>query len=81
MVGLAGPGAPLASALPASAVNAGIAFGAFAGGLAIDGGGVPFAVVTGIAIAVAAIAVAWATSFLRAPAAASVTDTESVATR
>ena len=47
VVGLAGPGAPLASALPASAVNAGIAFGAFAGGIAIDGGGVPFAVVTG----------------------------------
>ena len=32
VVSLAGPGAPLASALPASAVNAGIAFGAFAGG-------------------------------------------------
>ena len=61
VVSLAGPGAPLASALPASAVNAGIAFGAFAGGIAIDGGGVPFAVITGIAIAVAAIAAAWAT--------------------
>ena len=67
VVSLAGPGAPLASALPASAVNAGIAFGAFAGGIAIDGGGVPFAVITGIAIAVAAIAAAWATSLLRRP--------------
>ena len=81
VVSLAGPGAPLASALPASAVNAGIAFGAFAGGIAIDGGGVPFAVITGIAIAVAAIAAAWATSLLKAPVAASVTDTESLATR
>ena len=41
VVSLAGPGAPLASSLPASAVNAGIAFGSFAGGIAIDGGGVP----------------------------------------
>ena len=81
VVSLAGPGAPLASALPASAVNAGIAFGAFAGGIAIDGGGVPFAVIIGIAIAVAAIAAAWATPLLKAPVAASVTDTEPLATR
>lgn len=81
VVGLAGPGAPLASSLPASAVNAGIAFGSFAGGIAIDGGGVPFAVITGIVIAVAAVAAAWATSFLRAPVAASVPDTEPLATR
>ncbi|TYL52908.1 MFS transporter [Agromyces mariniharenae] len=73
VVSLAGPGAPLASSLPASAVNAGIAFGAFAGGLAIDGGGVRLAVVAGIAIAVVAIAAAWATSALRPTAAASVT--------
>lgn len=81
VVKLAGPGGPLASSLPASAVNAGIAFGSFAGGMAIDGGGVPFAVVTGIVIAVAAIAAAWATSFLKAPVAASVPDTQSVAIR
>ena len=81
VVALAGPGAPLASSLPASAVNAGIAFGAFAGGMAIVGAGVPFAVITGIVIAVAAIAVAWATSFLTAPVAASVPDTEPLATR
>ncbi|HEU0182238.1 MAG TPA: MFS transporter, partial [Agromyces mariniharenae] len=72
VVSLAGPGAPLASSLPASAVNAGIAFGAFAGGLAIDGGGVRLAVVAGIAIAVVAIAAAWATSVLKPAVAASV---------
>ena len=81
VVGLAGPGAPLASSLPASAVNAGIAFGSFAGGMAIDGAGVPFAVVTGIVIAVAAVAAAWATSLLTAPVAASVPDTSPLATR
>jgi len=79
VVNLAGPGAPLASSLPASAVNAGIAFGSLAGGLAIDGGGVPVAVVMGIVIAVAAVAAAWATSFLKAPVAASVP--EPLATR
>ncbi len=81
VVSLAGPGAPLASSLPASAVNAGIAFGAFAGGIAIDGGGVQLAVIAGIVIAVVAIAVAWATSFLKTPVAASVPDTEPLATR
>ena len=81
VVSLAGPGAPLASSLPASAVNAGIAFGAFAGGIAIDGGGVELAVIAGIVIAVVAIAVAWATSFLKTPVAASVPDTEPLATR
>ncbi|MGW4928315.1 MFS transporter [Agromyces sp. NPDC004153] len=74
VVSLAGPGAPLASSLPASAVNAGIAFGAFAGGLAIDGGDVRLAVVAGIAIAVVAIAAAWATSALKPAVAASVTE-------
>ncbi len=74
VVSLAGPGGPLAASLPASAVNAGIAFGSFAGGVAIDAGGIPFAVVTGIGIAVVAIAAAWATSFLTAPAGASAPD-------
>ena len=42
VVELAGPGGALAASLPASAVNAGIALGAFAGGRAIDlGGGRP----------------------------------------
>lgn len=68
VVSLAGPGGPLAASLPASAVNAGIAFGSFAGGIAIDAGGVGFAVVTGIGIALVAIAAAWVTSFLKVPA-------------
>ena len=79
VVSLAGPGAPLAASLPASAVNAGIAFGAFAGGLAIDGGGVRLAVVAGIAIAVTAIAAAWATSALKPAVAASGTEAAAAA--
>lgn len=66
VVGLAGPGAPLASALPASAVNAGIAFGSYGGGVAIARGGVPDAVAAGAAVAVLAVAAAVATGFLRA---------------
>jgi MFS transporter, DHA1 family, inner membrane transport protein len=81
VVSLAGPGGPLAASLPASAVNAGIAFGSFAGGIAIDAGGVAFAVVTGIGIAVLAIAAAWATSFLKAPAPAEASTPESPALR
>ncbi|MBM7503751.1 MFS transporter [Agromyces aurantiacus] len=72
VVALAGPGAPLASSLPASAVNAGIAFGAFAGGVAIDTGGVQLAVLAASVIAVAAVAAAWATSALKPAAATSV---------
>jgi len=64
VVSLAGPGAPLASSLPASAANVGIAFGAFAGGVAIDGGGVSAAVITGATLAFLAIAAARTTSFL-----------------
>ena len=70
VVALAGPGAPLASSLPASAVNAGIAFGSYAGGLAIGGGGVPAAVVAGAGFAVLAVVAAWATSYLQPTAAA-----------
>lgn len=65
VVALAGEGAPLAASLPASAVNVGIAVGAFAGGLAIDLAGVAAAVVAGVALAVVAIVVAGATSRLR----------------
>lgn len=69
VVGLAGPGAALAASLPASAVNAGIALGGAAGGLAIDLAGIPAAVGTGLAVAVLAIATAVATSRLEpAPA-------------
>lgn len=81
VVGLAGPGAPLASSLPASAVNAGIAFGAFAGGLAIDGGGVRLAVVAASVIAVVAVAAAWATSGLKPADAASARLATDAATR
>jgi DHA1 family inner membrane transport protein len=70
VVSLAGPGAPLASSLPASAVNAGIAFGSYAGGVAIAGGGVPAAVVVGACVAASAVAAAWATSHLQPTAAA-----------
>lgn len=65
VVSLAGPGAPLASSLPASAVNAGIAAGAVAGGVAFIAGGVAAAVVTGAAIAVLAVAAAWTTGSLQ----------------
>ncbi|MCM3778423.1 MFS transporter [Microbacterium hydrocarbonoxydans] len=67
VVGLAGVGGPLAASLPASAVNVGIALGAFAGGVAIDIAGVTLAVVTGLGIAIIAIVAAWATSLLRVP--------------
>jgi MFS transporter, DHA1 family, inner membrane transport protein len=65
VVSLAGPGAPLASSLPASVVNAGIAGGAYAGGLAITVSGVPAAVLTGALVAAGSVAVAWATSLVK----------------
>jgi MFS transporter, DHA1 family, inner membrane transport protein len=64
VVSLAGPGAPLASSLPASAVNVGIALGSYAGGVAVAGAGVHAAVVTGSVVGVLAIGVAWATGAL-----------------
>ncbi|GAA2130038.1 MFS transporter [Streptomyces synnematoformans] len=67
VVSLAGPGGGLAQALPASAINAGIAFGAFAGGVAIDRFSVPAAVLTAVGIAVAAVTVAAATRHLTPP--------------
>ena len=74
IVGLAGPGAPLASSLPASAVNVGIAAGSFAGGAAIDRAGIAAAVVTGAVIAALAVVAAWSTSHLRAPASVAAPD-------
>ncbi|TYP90612.1 MFS transporter [Blastococcus xanthinilyticus] len=65
---LAGPGGPLASALPASAVNAGIAVGSLAGGAAIEVAGVRAAVLTGAVVAALAIAGAWLTRGLVPPA-------------
>jgi DHA1 family inner membrane transport protein len=72
VVRLAGPGAPLASSLPASAVNLGIAGGSIAGGAAIGVGGVSSAVIVAIPIAVVAVTAAWKSSALRPPTAAPV---------
>jgi DHA1 family inner membrane transport protein len=68
VVSLAGPGGQLAQSLPASAANIGIAFGSFAGGVAIGSFTASSAVIAGLIIAVIAIVVAWATSFLKPPA-------------
>jgi DHA1 family inner membrane transport protein len=67
VVSLAGPGGALAQSLPASAANAGIAFGSVAGGVAIGGYSASSAVIAGLAIAVIAIPVAWATGLLKPP--------------
>jgi MFS transporter, DHA1 family, inner membrane transport protein len=67
VVALAGPGGELAQSLPASAINLGIAFGSFAGGVAVDRFGAAEAVLTGLTIAGVGIAVAWATSHLTPP--------------
>lgn len=67
VVSLAGPGGALASSLPGSAINVGIAAGSLAGGLAISGSDVSAPLITGLIIAVLAIPAAWATSFLKPP--------------
>jgi MFS transporter, DHA1 family, inner membrane transport protein len=67
VVSLAGPGGALAQSLPASAANVGIAFGSFAGGVAIGRFSASAAVLTGLIIAVVAVVVAWATSYLKPP--------------
>jgi DHA1 family inner membrane transport protein len=70
VVSLAGPGKDLAATLPASAVTAGIAVGALAGGWAVSGHGPSGAVVTGLIICAVALPLSWITSFLKPPAAA-----------
>jgi len=67
VVTLAGPGGPLAQSLPASAVNLGVAFGSFAGGVALGTFTTSAAVLTGLVIAIIAVPVAWATSRLEPP--------------
>jgi MFS transporter, DHA1 family, inner membrane transport protein len=67
VITLAGPGGQLAQSLPVSAANVGIAFGALAGGIAIDHYSASATVITGLIFAVVTIAVAWGTSFLRQP--------------
>jgi DHA1 family inner membrane transport protein len=68
VVSLAGSGGGLAQSLPASAANLGIAFGSFAGGVAIGAFTASAAVLTGLVIAVIAVVIAWATGFLTPPA-------------
>lgn len=67
VVSLAGPGGQLAQSLPASAINAGIAFGATAGGIAIGAYTATATVITGLIIAVFAVAAAVATRNLTPP--------------
>jgi DHA1 family inner membrane transport protein len=66
-VSLAGPGGPLAQSLPSSAANLGVAFGSFAGGIAVGTFDTSAAVIAGLLIALIAIPVAWATSFIGPP--------------
>ena len=67
VVALAGPGEELAQSLPASAINLGIAFGSFAGGVALGAFTTSAAVLTGLVIAIVAVPVAWATGRLNPP--------------
>jgi DHA1 family inner membrane transport protein len=67
VVTLAGPGAGLASSLPASATNVGIAVGSAAGGVAISDFGPSAPVLTAAIIGVVGIVLAWATSYLKPP--------------
>ncbi len=69
VISLAGPGGALAQSLPASAINVGIAFGSYAGGVAIGSFTASAPVITGLIIAVISIVAAWATSYLKPPAA------------
>jgi DHA1 family inner membrane transport protein len=62
---LAGPGRDLAATLPASALNAGIALGALAGGWTLDAHGAGGPVITGLVAVAVALPAAWATSALR----------------
>jgi DHA1 family inner membrane transport protein len=62
---LAGPGRDLAATLPASALNAGIALGALAGGWTLDAFGAGGPLITGLVVTAVALPAAWATSALR----------------
>lgn len=64
---LSGPGRDLAASLPASALNAGIAIGALAGGWTLTAGGLSAISVTGVIICAITVPVAWATGFLKPP--------------
>lgn len=60
-VSLAGPSAALVASLPASAASAGIALGSTASGVAYTAAGPPAVILTGMTIALAALALAWLT--------------------
>ena len=64
-VSLAGPGGTLVASLPASAANAGIALGSTVSGVAYTAAGPVAVVVTGLVIALGALALAMATRGLR----------------
>ena len=64
---LAGPAGGLVASLPASAASAGIAIGSTASGIAYTAAGPPAVVITGMVIALGALALATATRRLRPP--------------
>jgi len=68
VVHLAGPGAALVASLPASAASAGIALGSTASGFAYAAAGPSAVIITGMIIAVGALALAIATRRLQPPA-------------
>ncbi len=65
VVSLAGPGRDFAATLPASAVTAGIALGALAGGWAVSNHGASAAALAGLVICAAALPASWAAGFLK----------------
>jgi DHA1 family inner membrane transport protein len=65
---LAGPGGALVASLPASAASAGIALGSSASGVAYAAAGPSAVIITGMIIALGALALAVATRRLRPPA-------------
>ena len=67
-VSLAGPGGALVASLPASAASAGIALGSTASGMAYTAAGPSAVIITGMIIALGALALAIATRRLRPPA-------------
>lgn len=67
VIGLAGPGGQLAQSLPPSAINVGIALGSLAGGAALHQYDATAPMITGLAIGLLALPLAWGTGFLRPP--------------
>ncbi len=80
VIALAGPNADLAATLSASAVNLGIALGAFVGGRVVASVGVHQVVLTGLTIVTVALPATWATRRLQPVAAHTESATPAVAT-